>query len=160
MCGALISWDLSQTPWAICAFLLQWTTCPNGWRSLPARPMTTELWFSLKTLYLLVFVLLEQLLVWWEAFLQPDFRAADEEVLHHAQVCHSISPSDEWSSGDFESRDQEDFEEDGKPVKERLVSSFERCIVGIPDSLQDPYWHVTLPYCIRKIMSSANGVVA
>jgi hypothetical protein len=57
--------------------------------------------------------------------MQPDFRAANEEVLHHAQGCHSISPSDEWSSGDFEPRDQEDFGEDGEPVKERLISSFE-----------------------------------
>jgi hypothetical protein len=27
---ALISWDLSQTPSAICTFLLLWTMCPNG----------------------------------------------------------------------------------------------------------------------------------
>jgi len=44
--------------------------------------------------------------------------------------------------------------------KERLVSSFERCIMDIPDSLQDPDWHVTLPFCIWKSMSSASGVGA
>jgi len=70
----------------------------------------------------------------------------------------TLSPSDERSSGGFKQRDQEDFGEDGEPVKERLVSSFERCIMGVPDSLQDPDWHVTLPYCIRKSMSSASGV--
>jgi hypothetical protein len=71
-------------------------------------------------------------------FCKPDLLATNEEVLHHAQGCHSLSPSDERSSGGFKQRDQEDFGEDGEPVKERLVSSFERCIMGIPDNLQDP----------------------
>jgi hypothetical protein len=30
--------------------------------------------------------------------MQPDFRAVDEEVLHHTQGCHPISSIDEWTS--------------------------------------------------------------
>jgi transposase-like protein len=87
-------------------------------------------------------------------------QAADEEVLHHTQGCHSISPLDEWSSGDFKPRDQEDFGKDSEPDKKRLVSSFERCIVGLQDSIQDPDWHVSLPPRVREGMSSASGVGA
>lgn len=93
-------------------------------------------------------------------FLQLGLRAADEEVLHHAQGCHSLSPSDEWTSGGFKPRDQEDLGEDGEPVKERLVSSVERCTMGIPDSIQDADWHVTLPYRVRESMSSTCRVGA
>lgn len=87
--------------------------------------------------------------------MQPGLRAADEEVLHHTQGCHSLSPSDKWASGGFKPRDQEDLGEDDEPVKERLVSSVERCIIGIPDSIQDVDWHVTLPYSVRESLSSA-----
>jgi len=98
--------------------------------------------------------------IWWKALLQPGLRAADEEILHHAQGFHSLSPSGEWTSGGFKQRDQEDFGEDGEPFKERLVSPVERCIMGIPDSVQDTDWHVTLPYRVRESMPSACGVVA
>jgi hypothetical protein len=90
--------------------------------------------------------------------MQPGLRIADEEILHHAQGCHSLSPSDEWTSGGFKQRDQEDFREDDEPVKERLVSPVERCIMGVPDSFQDADWHVTLPYSIRESMPPACGV--
>jgi transposase InsO family protein len=46
-----------------------------------------------------------------------------------------------------------------KTVK-RLVSSFERCIVGLPDSIQDPDWYVSLPSRVRESMSFAGGVGA
>jgi hypothetical protein len=37
------SWDLFRTPLAIRTSWLLWTMCPNGWRLLLARLMTTEL---------------------------------------------------------------------------------------------------------------------
>jgi hypothetical protein len=88
------------------------------------------------------------------------FKQLMKKYFHHTQGCHSISPSDEWSSGDFEPRDQEDFGEDGEPVKKRLFFSFEQRIVGLPDSIQDTDWHVTLPSCVRQSMSSASGAGA
>jgi hypothetical protein len=87
-----------------------------------------------------------------------------EQLMKKYCITHKVAtpyhPQTKWSSGDFEPRDQEDFGEDSEPVKKRLVSSFERCIVGLPDSIQDPDWHVSLPPRVRESMSSASGVGA
>jgi hypothetical protein len=84
-----------------------------------------------------------------------------EQMMKKYCITYMVAtPYHPQTSGGFKQRDQEDFREDGEPVKERLVSPVERCIIGIPDSVQDTDWHVTLPYRVRESMPSACGVGA
>ena len=97
---------------------------------------------------------------WAEALLQPIFWATHEKVWDHSQSCNALPSSDKWVGWDIQQRNQEDIREDGKPKKERLVSASQWCFVGIPDSIQDSNWHVSLPIGVWQGMSSSRRIGA